>query len=162
VYVLDPKAHSTLAFRFTQAGAQNQGHFGRFAVHLTLDPAQPQSGSLEVIVEVGSVDTGDKDRDNTLRSADLFDATRFPRARFSSTSISRLDATHFQAVGQFTLRDVTRPLTVAFTLSPAAPRTMSGTVVIRRLDFGVGQGDWKSTEWVGNEVPVSFALTLQP
>jgi polyisoprenoid-binding protein YceI len=113
-------------------------------------------------VEVSSVDTGDKDRDNTLRSADLFDATRFPRARFSSTSISRLDATHFQAVGQLTLRDVTRPLTVAFSLSPTAPHAMTGTVVIRRLDFGVGQGDWKNTEWVGNEVPVSFALRLQP
>jgi polyisoprenoid-binding protein YceI len=159
--VLDP-AHSTLSFRFTQAGAQNQGHFGKFTVHLTLDPAQPQSGHLEVIIETSSVDTGDKDRDNTLRSPDLFDATRFPRAQFTSTSIARLDATHFQAAGRLTLRDVTRPLTVAFSLAPTAPHTMSGTAVIRRLDFGVGQGDWKNTEWVGNEVPVSFALRLQP
>jgi len=39
---------------------------------------------------------------------------------------------------------------------------MAGKTVIRRLDFGVGQGDWKSTEWVGNEVTVTFNLRLIP
>ena len=37
---------------------------------------------------------------------------------------------------------------------------MTGKTLVKRLDFGVGQGDWKSTEWVGNDVGVTFALRL--
>jgi len=37
---------------------------------------------------------------------------------------------------------------------------LKGQFAIRRLDFGVGQGDWKSTEWVANDVTISFALRL--
>jgi polyisoprenoid-binding protein YceI len=159
-YRLDP-AQSSLSFEFTQAGAQNKGRFARFDVSLALDPAQPAQGHLDVNVEVGSLDTADKDRDDTLRGADLFNAPKFPRARFTSAAITRIDATHFEAAGKLTIRDVTRDLRVPFTFTPSgAAGSMTGQVVIKRLDFGVGQGDWKSTEWVANDVTVSFALHL--
>jgi len=177
-YVMDP-AGSSLAFHFTQAGAQNEGQFRRFAVNLRLDPAQLAASRLDVSVEIASVDTGDKDRDATLRGADLFDAAHFPQARFVSSSIQRIDATHYRAVGTLTLRNVTHPLTVPFSLlapggaaanggasaasgAAAATTSMSGQLALKRLDFGVGQGEWKSTEWVGNEVAVSFSLRLRP
>jgi polyisoprenoid-binding protein YceI len=156
-YRLDP-AQSTLSFGFTQAGAQSQGHFVRFDVSLALDPAQPAQGRLDVNVDVGSLDSGDKDRDDTLRGPDLFNVGKYPRARFTSTAITRVDPTHYMAAGKLTIRDITRDLQVPFTLTTAG--NMSGQVVIKRLDFGVGQGDWKSTEWVGNDVVVSFALRL--
>jgi polyisoprenoid-binding protein YceI len=156
-YRLDP-AQSSLSFGFTQAGAQSQGHFARFDVSLALDPAQPAQGRLDVNVDVGSLDSGDKDRDDTLRGPDLFNVAKFPRARFTSTAITRVDASHYMAAGKLTIRDVTRDLQVPFTLTTAG--NMSGQVAIKRLDFGVGQGDWKSTEWVGNDVVVSFALRL--
>ena len=156
-YRLDP-AQSSLSIGCTQAGAQSQGHFARFDVSLALDPAQPAQGRLDVNVDVGSLDSGDKDRDDTLRGPDLFNVAKFPRARFTSTAITRVDASHYMAAGKLTIRDVTRDLQVPFTLTTAG--NMSGQVAIKRLDFGVGQGDWKSTEWVGNDVVVSFALRL--
>ncbi|HTV50162.1 MAG TPA: YceI family protein [Steroidobacteraceae bacterium] len=161
-YELDA-AHSSLTFRFVQAGAQNSGRFGRFSVALTLDPAQSQSGRLEVTVQMSSVDTQDKDRDGTLRGPDLFDATRFPQARFISGAIARIDATHYRAAGQLTLRNVTQPLNVDFSFVPAAGggASMAGQLVLQRLAYGVGQGDWKSTEWVANDVTVSFQLHLR-
>jgi polyisoprenoid-binding protein YceI len=160
-YQLDP-AHSTLAFRFVQAGAQNSGRFGQFSVALALDPAQSQSGHLEVTVQMSSVDTQDKDRDGTLRGPDLFDATRFPQARFVADAITRVDGTHYRAVGKLTLRNVTQPLSIDFSLAPAPAggMSMAGQVLLQRLAYGVGQGDWKSTEWVGNDVTVSFQLHL--
>lgn len=164
---LDP-AQSSLTFAFTQAGARNQGRFGRFDASFSWDAAQPQAARLAVMVEIASLDTADKDRDALLRGPDLFDVARFSQARFVATSITRLDATHYRASGKLTVRDVTRDLTVPFTLTAASAAgsathsvsSMAGQVTIKRLDYGVGQRDWKSTEWVGDDVTVSFTLRL--
>jgi len=164
LFRLDP-AKSVLAFSFTQAGASNKGRFGKFDTSLVFDPAQLAASRLEVTVQIASLDTGDKDRDSTLRGAELFDAAKFATAHFLATRITRLDASHYQASGKLTIRDAMRELSVPFTLqtTPVGGQTlasMAGEVIIKRLDYGVGQGDWKSTEWVGNEVSVSFNLAL--
>ncbi len=162
-YVLD-QAKSTLEFTFMQAGAQNKGKFTRFPVTFDFSPESPAGGHLEVTVEMGSLDTGDKERDDTLRTPDLFSVAKFPQARFSATQITRT-AQGFEAAGKLTLRGVTRDARVPFTFRTAQEGGatvgyMSGKTSIRRLDFGVGQGDWKATDQVGNEVGVSFALRL--
>src|SRR3984893_15968836 len=162
-YVLD-QAKSVLECTFMQAGAQNKGKFTRFPVSFDFSPESPAGGHLEVTVEMGSLDTGDKERDDTLRTADLFSVAKFPQARFSATQISKT-AQGFEAAGKLTIRDVTREVRVPFTFRTAdehgvAVGYMSGKTSIRRLDFGVGQGDWKATDQVGNEVGVSFALRL--
>jgi polyisoprenoid-binding protein YceI len=162
-YVLD-QAKSTLEFTFMQAGAQNKGKFTRFPVSFDFSPESPAGGHLEVTVEMGSLDTGDKERDDTLRTPDLFSVAKFPQARFSATQITKT-AQGFEAAGKLTIRDVTREVRVPFTFrtaqeSGATVGYMSGKTSIRRLDFGVGQGDWKATDQVGNEVGVSFALRL--
>jgi polyisoprenoid-binding protein YceI len=161
-YRLDP-AKSSLSFNFIQAGARNQGRFDRFDVNFVFDAAQAQASRLDVAVQIASLNTADKDRDSTLRGKDLFDAQRFPQAHFTATSFTRTDATHFEATGKLTIRDVTRDIRVPFVFAPAeAPGSanMSGRVPLKRLDFGVGQGEWKSTEWVSDEVAVSFTLRL--
>ncbi|HET7757813.1 MAG TPA: YceI family protein, partial [Steroidobacteraceae bacterium] len=162
-YALDP-AKSSLEFTFLQAGARNKGSFRRFNVSLDFTPADPGTGRLEVRVEVGSLDTGDQDRDDTLRGADLFDVAKYPQARFSATHIART-ANGYAAGGSLTIRGVTRATTVPFTFREATERGaavayMAGSTVVRRLDFGVGQGDWQATDQAGNEVTVSFALRL--
>jgi polyisoprenoid-binding protein YceI len=162
-YVLDP-TKSTLEFTFTQAGAQNKGHFARFPVSFDFSPANLAASRLEVTVEVGSLDTGDEERDGTLRGADLLAVAKFPQAHYLATQITRT-AAGFEAAGKLTLRGVTRELRVPFTFRTAtengvAVGYMSGKTTLQRLDFGVGQGDWKATDQVGNEVGVSFALRL--
>src|SRR5687767_12219714 len=156
-YRLDP-AKSSLSFVFTQAGARSEGQFKKFDVHLTLDPKQPASGKLEVVVQVGSLDTADAERDQTLKDPDLFNVAKFPEARFVSSSIASSGADRYEANGKLTIRGVTRDVRVPFTFKAAGD--MKGQFAIRRLDFGVGQGEWKSTEWVANDVTVSFALRL--
>jgi polyisoprenoid-binding protein YceI len=162
-YVLD-QAHSSLEFTFTQAGAQNKGKFTRFPVTLDFSPDNPAAGRLEVTVEISSLDTGDKDRDDTLRSADLFAAAKFPQAHFSAAQITKT-AGGYEALGKLTVRGVTREARVPFTFRTAqeqgaAVGYMSGKTSLHRLDYGVGQGDWKATDQVGNEVTMSFALRL--
>lgn len=162
-YTLDP-AKSSLEFTFLQAGAKDTGRFPRFAVTLDCPGADPAGGRLEVTVEVAAVDTGDQDRDDVLRSDDLFAVAKFPRAHFLATRIVKT-AAGYEADGALTIRGVTRDTKVPFTFREAteggvAVGYMTGKTVVRRLDFGVGQGDWKATDQAGNEVTVSFALRL--
>jgi polyisoprenoid-binding protein YceI len=162
-YTLDP-AKSSLEFTFLQAGAKNTGRFPRFAVTLDCAGADPAGGRLEVTVEVGALDTGDKDRDDTLRSDELFAAVKFPQAHFLATRIVKT-AAGYEAEGALTIRGVTRDARVPFTFREAseggaAVGYLAGKALVRRLDFGVGQGEWKSTDQAGNEVTVSFALRL--
>jgi len=161
-YVLD-QAKSALEFTFMQAGAQNKGKFTRFPVSFDFAPDNP-AGRLDVTVEIASLDTGDKERDDTLKGDDLFAAAKFPQAHFLATQFAKT-AAGFEAQGKLTIRDQTRDVRVPFTFRTAVEQGatvgyMSGKTTIRRLDYGVGQGDWKATDQVGNEVGVTFALRL--
>jgi polyisoprenoid-binding protein YceI len=162
-YVLDP-AKSSLEFNFSQAGAQNKGRFRRFTTVLDFAADNLAASHLEVTVDMTSVDTGDQERDDTLKDADLFAVKKFAQARFSAAQIVKT-AGGYEAVGKLTIRDITRDMRVPFTLRTATEQGasvgyMSGKTSLRRVDFGVGQGDWKATDQVGNDVGVSFALRL--
>jgi polyisoprenoid-binding protein YceI len=162
-YLLD-QGKSTLEYTFTQAGAQNKGRFTRFPVTFDFSPDNLGASHLDVTVEMGSLDTGDQDRDDTLRGDDLFAVAKFPQAHFTATQFVKT-AAGFEAIGKLTLRGVTHDMHVPFTFrtateNGAAVGYMSGKTSLRRLDYGVGQGDWKATDQVGNDVGVSFALRL--
>ncbi len=152
-------AQSTLTYIFSQAGADNQGRFNSFAV--SFDPA---AGRLDVVIDMRSLDTGDQQRNATLAGKDFFDVARYPQSRFTASRIERT-ATGYAAIGSLTLRGVTRTVTIPLTWRTAMAQGhsvghLSGTMVLKRLDFGVGQGQWQSTEWVGNDVTVRYAVTL--
>jgi polyisoprenoid-binding protein YceI len=162
-YMLDP-AKSSLEFTFVQAGAQNKGRFTRFQVTYDFAAENLAASRLDVGIAVNSVDTGDQERDDTLRGADLFAVAQFPQAHFAASQINRT-ASGYEAVGKLTIRGVTRDARVPFsfriaTENGAAVGYMSGKTSVHRLDYGVGQGDWKATDQVGNDVAVSFALRL--
>ncbi len=164
-YVLDP-AKSSLEFSFTQAGASNKGKFTRFPVSFTFSPEAPTTGRLAVTIEMASLDTGDKERDDTLRGDDLFAVAKYPQAQFVATQFAKT-ASGFEAIGKLTMRGVSHDARVPFTFRTASEGGASvgymvGKTTLKRLDYGIGQGDWKATDQVGNEVGVSFALRLAP
>jgi cytochrome b561/polyisoprenoid-binding protein YceI len=152
-------AQSSLTYAFTQAGADNQGRFKGFTVSF-----DPGAGRLYVVVDMRSFDTGDQQRNGILGGKDFFDVAQYPQSRFTATRIQRT-ATGYEATGPLTLRGVTRNITIQFTWRTAtvqgrAVGYLTGRASLRRLDFGVGQGQWKSTEWVGDPVTVRYSLVL--
>jgi polyisoprenoid-binding protein YceI len=162
-YLLDP-AKSSLEFTFLQAGARNKGRFTHFTVSFDFSPENLPASRLDVVVEMSSVDTGDQERDDTVRGAELLAVAKFPQAHFAASQITKT-AAGYEAVGKLTIRGVTLDMRVPFgfrtaTEGGAAAGYMSGKTSLRRLDYGVGQGDWKATDQVGNEVGVAFALRL--
>jgi polyisoprenoid-binding protein YceI len=158
-YVQSP-AGSSLTLTFEQAGAASNGSFKQFATELTYDEKNLAASSLKVTVQIGSIDTQDKDRDTALAGADLFDTAKYATAQYVASSLVK-GANGVEAVGKLTLRGVTRDLRLPLTIrATAAGLELSGTSSIKRLDYGVGQGEWKSTETVGDEVKVQYKVAL--
>ena len=150
-----------LRFVATQAGAKFPGHFGEFKVHFDFNPAEPAKGSLDVSIAAKSADTADAERDEVLHGKDFFWVEHFPEAKYHAEGFKR-DGKGWTAAGELTLRGVTQPVAVRFEVEPKQKQLgMKGSATLRRLEFGVGQGDWTDTTWVGDPVDVAFDLSLQ-
>jgi polyisoprenoid-binding protein YceI len=163
-YVSDPAA-SHLDFIGVQAGAEFKGTFHKFDSTVEFAPDALAAAHIDVQIDLNSLDTKDQDRDKTMRGADIFDIARFPTAHYVTHAITR-SATGYTATGALTLHGVTREVPIAFQFTLATQATsaakLEGTATLKRLDFGVGQGDWKNTEWIADPVKVTFSLALKP
>jgi len=158
-YVSDP-ASSHLDFVGVQAGAEFKGTFHKFTSTVDFAPDALASAHIDVQIDLNSIDTKDNDRDKTLRGPDIFDIAHFPTAHYVTHGITKT-ATGYTATGALTLHGVTKDVPITFQFTPSGPNAkLEGTASLKRLDFGVGQGDWKSTEWIADAVKVSFSLAL--
>ncbi len=161
-------ARSHLEFTGVQAGAEFKGEFHKFAVVVSFAPEAPASNHIDVQIDLNSLDTQDKDRDKTMRSPDIFDIAHTPSAHYVTRSFTKT-ATGYTAQGSLSLRGITKEVAIEFRFTPgpahatgsAADAKLEGTAQLKRLDFGVGQGDWKTTEWVDDAVKIHFGLALR-
>ncbi len=165
-YTLEPTA-SLLRFSFEQSGANNTGRFGKYTADVTFAADNLAASKIDVSIDTGSLDTGDKERDDTLKQAELLDPAKFPKARFVSSKITLVGAGRFEAQGKLTIRDVTKDIKLPITFQTKDEKGkqmgfLTGRYSLKRLEYGVGQGDWKSTEWVKYDVLVTFSLKLSP
>lgn len=158
---MQPK-ESKLTFVGEQAGAQFEGGFDKFTADITFDPKDLAGSRFDVKIDTASVNTQDDERDTTIKSADLFDVKRFPSAHYVADKFTGKGGNKFSATGKLTLRNVTRDVPIEFTFeNKGGDAWLKGTAKFKRLDFGVGQGEWKDTSTVGNDVQVRFALRLK-
>jgi polyisoprenoid-binding protein YceI len=160
-FTADP-ATSHLDFTGLQAGAEFKGSFRKFTAAVDFSPDALATARFDVVVDMASEDSGDTDRDDTMHGADMFDVAHFPTAHYVTKSFAKTD-TGYTALGSLTLHGVTKDVSIAFKFLPgAAGASLSGTAQLKRLDFGVGHGDLKSTDSVGDAVKVAFSLNLKP
>src|SRR3546814_5055049 len=80
---------------------------------------------------------------------------RFAQAHYSATNFRSLGDDRYAADGTLELRGVSKPVTLTFTWTPGAAPVLVGKATVKRLDFGVGGGDWADTDAIPNEVAVS-------
>jgi len=160
-WTLQPK-DSKLTFVGEQAGAQFEGAFEKFTADIKFDPKDLAGSRFDVKIDTASVNTQDGERDTTIKSADLFDVKRFPTAQYVADKFTDKGGNKYSATGKLTLRNVTKDVPIDFTFETKdGAAWLKGAAKLKRLDFGVGQGDWKDTSSVGNDVEVRFALRLK-
>lgn len=119
-----------------------RGRFTSFEGTLHMDEETPPSSYVEGTVDAASVETGIGMRDNSLKAARRFDAARFPKIRFRSTSVGPFEGNRFKVHGDLTIRDITRPVVFDVVDKGELPgsggrrfHAFDATVVVNRKDF---------------------------
>ena len=143
-YVLDP-THTRIGFVARHAMVTKvRGSFGEFEASAHLDFADPTRSTASVTIQVASIDTGQKQRDEQLRSNDFFDVPSFPTWTFISTSVQAKDGDEFVLHGDLTIKGTTQPVSIDFEHTGTATDVygnlragFEGRATINRKDFGV-------------------------
>lgn len=152
-------ADGEVGFTAKQAGASFRGRFASFAGEVCVG----EQARIRVQVRTASVDTRLPELDAALRGPEFFDPRRWPQASFESDAVKALGDGRYEAAGRLTIRDVTRRVAVPFTLRPEAETRrarLEARLSLRRLDYGVGTGQWADTRWLDDAVELSIALTM--
>ena len=155
-------AKSRVDFLSKQLGVPLQGTFKSFKAQVDFDPRHPEGGTIAVQIDTGSASLGIPLSDAELAKALWFDVSRFPQATFQSSVINAVGNGTFEVHGRLMLKGVTRDLVVpvAIVRTPTGESVATGGFVLQRLDFRVGDGEWKDVSVVGDEVRVNFTFTL--
>lgn len=119
VYNIDP-SHSEVSFQIRHMVSQVRGRFNDFKGTVNLDPANLAKSSVEFRVKAASIDTAMPDRDKHLRAADFFDVEKYPEITFKSTSIKPTGKDAYAVTGDFTMRGVTKKITLPVTFLGSA------------------------------------------
>jgi cytochrome b561/polyisoprenoid-binding protein YceI len=147
----------SLGFTVTVSGQTVQGSFKRWNAEIELDPEDTKDGRIAATIDLASVGSGDAERDGMLAGSDFFATSAHPRASFSARDIRKLGGNRFEARGTLTLKGVSRPLRLPFTLDIDGDRARAkGRASFDRRSFKVGEGQFEGTEEVGGDVRVSL------
>lgn len=112
-FELDP-SHTHVGFSVRHMMGKVRGRFTSFSGTVTVADDPPDS-SVEVSVDVGSVDTGDEQRDGHLRSPDFFDVESHPTMTYRSTGLTSEGEGRYRVEGDLTIKGVTRPVPLSLT-----------------------------------------------
>ncbi|MDR3501615.1 MAG: YceI family protein [Legionella sp.] len=153
-------AESSISFTGTQNNAPVTGAFKSFKGTIQVDPAKPESATLDFIINMDSLSVSYADLANILITPEWFDVKAFPTAEFKSNKINKIDEQHYTATGVLTIKNKSQPVVLKFTAveSPKDHGVVEGSTIIKRSAFGVGSGEWASTDTVKDEVIVSFKV----
>lgn len=153
---------SYIEFSGEQAGAPFNGRWQQWRADLQFDVRQLESARFSVIIEPASVASGDTDRDNYIRDADFFDVENYPQASFIAQQFYRNESGGFVATGQLTMKNISHPVDLEFTVSLQQGLTvLEGHTVLDRFAWNIGMGDWTDTSWVGKDIRVKVRVATK-
>lgn len=158
---MDPAA-SRLEFVATFESAPAPGVFKEFDVQLKgFDPDKASAGRLDVNIRVASANMPSADINKAIAGKEWFDFMRYPTAEFHASEIRPAPAGGYLARGTLALKGVERLVEVPFTWAASGDgATMEGQFAVKRVPFGIGTGEWLSTDVIGPDVTVKFHVQL--
>lgn len=150
-------ARSSVSATFKQMNVPIENKFKKFTAAIDYDAARPETSKAIVDIETGSLDMGDADYNKEIARKEWFNTAQFPKATFVSSSIKAAGAGKVDVTGKLTIKgkttDVAFPLTVK---SEGGKQVFDGAVPIKRLTYNIGEGAWKATDMVADEVLIKF------
>jgi len=165
VYKIDPD-HSGVGFSIRHFVSNVPGRFRDFDGSIHYDKLNPAASSVELTVRAASIDTGNGDRDEHLRSADFFEVQKFPTITFTSTEVKAREANVLEVTGDLTMHGATRPVTIPVRIlgtvkTPNGEKAgFEAIFTLNRKDFGIS---WNrvldaSGAVLGDEVKITIEV----
>ncbi len=159
---IDP-ARSKIGFQYQAMGATLDGEFKKYLADIQLDPARPERAVIRMEIATSSIDAGNPDATAEAGSPLFFDSRRHPTARFTSTRIAPRTGGRYDVEGTLTAKGISRPLRITTQLKPdTSSQRLTGTFLLNRQDFKIGEGMWADPSALANEVRIAFSLLLVP
>lgn len=153
-------ARSSVGVTFRQMNVPVDANFKSFRAQVAFDPAKPAEGKGMVEIDVASLDLGDADYNAEVRRKAWFDTATHPKATFVVAGGAKpAGPNRFEVPGKLTIKgrtqDVVAPVIVR---NEGNLQLFEGQVPIKRLAFNIGEGEWKDTSLVADEVVVKFRI----
>ncbi len=156
-------AKSTVSATFKQMNVPIDARFMKFAAAIDFDFAKPDNGKAVIDIDIASFDLGDPDYNREVLKKEWFNAAQFPKAQFVSGKIKTVAPGKLEVNGKLSIKgktlDVIFPLNVK---KEGALLLFEGSLPIRRLSFNIGDGEWKDTSLVADEVVIKFRILAAP
>ena len=150
---------SAIFFAYKQMNVPVQGSFKSFKTQLDFDPAKPALAKADISIDLASIDAGSAEANDEVAGKLWFNTRAFPVARFVSSSVKPLGNNRFEVQGKMSIKGKT--------LDASAPATFhqegnngvfEGSFILKRADYGIGEGMWADFGTVANEVQIKFRL----
>lgn len=152
-------ARSQITAQSRQMNVPVEAPFKKFTAQVSFDPNKPEASSARVEIDLNSLDIGDAEWNEAVQDRNWFDTKNYRTARFVSSSIRALGGGRYEARGPLTLKGKTMEVVAPFVVKTSGvDRVFEGAFPIRRLQFNVGDGVWRDTSVVADEVQIKFRL----
>lgn len=154
-------SQSEITFTGIQNGAPVTGRFKKFTGQIFVDPANYKASSIHMTIDMNSISAPFEDIVTTLASPDWFNVKLFPNAEFKATKFNKLDDKTYETDGTLTIRDKSAPVTLKFVVDQISKdqALVEGSTTVKRSVFGVGQGEWASTDEIQDDVIIRFKIS---
>lgn len=150
---------SSVSFGYKQMGVAMDGKFRKFVAKLNFDPSKPAAANAQIDIDLASIDTGTSEGDEEVAGKQWFNSKAFPSAKFVSTRVKSLGADRFEVAGKLSIKGKSVDAIAPFTFKPQGNvGAFDGTLLIKRLDFAIGEGPWADVSTVANEVQIKFHI----
>lgn len=158
---------STVTAVFKQMNVPVEAKFKSFKSLIDFDATKPATAKASVDIDIPSFDLGDPEYNKEVLKKEWFNAAQFPKAGFVASTIKPTAGapagTKYDVIGKLTIKgktmDVQFPLTVK---KDGNAQIFDGSLPIKRLSFNIGEGDWKDTSMVADEVTIKFHIVATP
>ena len=155
--VLYDKSRITCVSR--QMNVPVEARFRKFTAQIAFDPAKPEAGKARLEIDTDSFDIDNTEVNDEAKGKAWFDTRTFPKAVFVSSSIKPLGGGRFEVRGPLTIKGRTHEVTAPFSYKESGGNGIfEGAFAIKRLQFNIGEGQWKDTDTVADEVQIRFSI----
>jgi polyisoprenoid-binding protein YceI len=153
-------SRSKVEFSVQQTGKFVSGRVGSWSAGIVLDPANLAAARIDVRLDLRTASANSRDIDGLMLGPDFLDVKATPEARFVSETVTARGADRYEARGKLTLRGTTRDIVLPFSLQirDDSAAMAKGKIDIKRLDYGIGRGEWAGTTHVANEVTIELSI----